>query len=615
MVHLIDFAASHDGVTPSQPRCVWGTPRYVLTAYDVGQVCPIIMQAEAAARAGAWVVGYVCYEAAPAFDAALQVCPPLQTSNAVPLVWFAVHDAPLTSGDSASASASESAPHIVWDTAPLNALDTFADALAHIQSGIAQGTYYQVNYTTALWGRLQAGTASTLFAALQRAQPGGYAALLDIAVDAAVDAASAHQVLSLSPELFFDWRADANGQGPILTRPMKGTAARGRTPAQDAHQAALLGRSAKERAENVMIVDLLRNDLSRIATAHSVRVERLFHVQALPTVWQMTSDVQAHTRPGTRLVDVFRALFPCGSVTGAPKVQAMRAIAALEGQPRGVYCGALGWLRPDGQGGMAATFNVPIRTLELRGTRVRYNVGSGIVWGADTQAEWREWHAKRAFVERASAPFELLETLALDEGTLRQCALHLARMQGAAAHFGYPWDEACITACLQSLIAQHPHGLWRVRLLLNAHGQPQAQAFALTATPQPVRLKLAPRPLSNAHSEFVHYKTTRRAHYAAFAPDAASGVFDTLLYNEAGEITETTFGNVAALLDGRWVTPALSSGLLPGVGRALALQHGRVIEQVLRLREDVPRVQAWAFINSLRGWLSAELVQDEAIAS
>jgi para-aminobenzoate synthetase/4-amino-4-deoxychorismate lyase len=386
---------------------------------------------------------------------------------------------------------------------------------------------------------------------------------------------------------------------------MKGTAARGATPQDDAAQAAHLRNSPKERAENVMIVDLLRNDLSRIAQPHSVRVPRLFHTEALPTVWQMTSDVAATTRTGTRLQDVFAALFPCGSVTGAPKVQAMRTIAQLEDGPRGVYCGAVGLLRPAAGGGLHATFNVPIRTVELQGSEARCGIGSGIVWGADANAEWREWAAKRAFVERASEPFDLLETLRLEDGAYRHLPEHLARMEQAAAHFGVPWDATAVHQCLQVLAGSHPQGAWRTRLLLCAAGTPRAEAFALAPTPEPVLLRLAQRPLAQAHGEFVRHKTTRRAHYAAFAPQEP-GLFDTVLWNEEGEITEGTFGNIAMLLDGRWVTPPLACGLLPGVGRAVALRDGRVIEAVVRL-QDLPRVQGWAFINSLRGWLQARL--------
>jgi para-aminobenzoate synthetase/4-amino-4-deoxychorismate lyase len=368
-----------------------------------------------------------------------------------------------------------------------------------------------------------------------------------------------------------------------------------------------------------MIVDLLRNDLSRIAQPHSVQVPVLFHTQALPAVWQMTSDVHARTRPGTTLVDVFAALFPCGSITGAPKVRAMQAIAQLEAGPRGVYCGAVGVVRPDpsaGPGAVRATFNVPIRTLVLQGEQVRCGIGSGITAGAEADAEWREWQHKRAFAVRASAPFALLETLALHGGQWHHLADHLARLQRAAVHFNYPWDAAAVQQCLHSVAGAHPQGAWRVRLLVDAAGLAQAQAFALQATPEPVRLQLAARAFTEAHSEFVRHKTTRRAHYAAFAPDASSapGVFDTVLWNEAGEITESTFGNLAMLLDGRWVTPPLSCGLLPGVGRAVALREGRVQEAVVRLH-DLPRVQGWAFINSLRGWLAAQLTQLTQLAA
>jgi para-aminobenzoate synthetase/4-amino-4-deoxychorismate lyase len=386
---------------------------------------------------------------------------------------------------------------------------------------------------------------------------------------------------------------------------MKGTAPRGATPEQDAANAAELRASPKERAENVMVVDLLRNDLSRIAEPQSVQVPRLFHTQALPAVWQMTSDVVARTRAGTSLWDVFAALFPCGSVTGAPKAAAMAAIRAIEAEPRGMYCGALGVVRPGAHGGVHATFNVPIRTLVVSGNTACCGVGSGITAGSTPEAEWQEWQHKRAFLERASAPFELLETLALEEGSLRHADRYLARMGEAAAHFGFPWDPHAVRQELQIVALQHLRGTWRVRLLLGSDGVARAEAFVLHATPEPVRLQLANRPIGEAHGEFVRHKTTRRAHYEAFAPQDAS-VFDTVLYNAAGEITECTRGNVAMLLGGRWVTPPLACGLLPGVGRALALEGGQVQEAVVCM-EDAPRVQAWAFVNSLRGWLPATL--------
>lgn len=597
----IDFADPHDSAAP-RLRHSFGVPRQWLIATAPGQVRAVLAAVQAAAEQGAWCVGALSYEAASAFD------PALRTHAADgPLAWFAVYGAPESAPVPSAAMAPAAAPTLHWHTLPERA--TFDAALAQIHQSIAAGEYYQVNYTAQTQASVEASgtgaadTAHALFAALQRAQPGGYAALLDM---------GQRQVLSVSPELFFDWRSQGEGNaegGDILTRPMKGTAPRGATPAQDAANAAALRASPKERAENVMIVDLLRNDLSRIAQPHSVQVPVLFHTQALPAVWQMTSDVQARTRPGTTLADVFAALFPCGSITGAPKVRAMQAIAQLEPGPRGMYCGAVGVVRPDesaGPGAIHATFNVPIRTLVLQGDQVRCGIGSGITSGAEADAEWCEWQHKRAFAVRASAPFELLETLALDGGQFRHLSEHLERLQRAAAHFNDPFDANAVQHCLHALADAHPQGAWRVRLLVDAAGQPRAQAFALQATPEPVRLQLAPRAFAEAHSEFVRHKTTRRAHYAAFAP-TAPGVFDTVLWNEAGEITESTFGNIAMLLDGRWVTPPLHCGLLPGVGRAVALREGRMQEAVVRV-EDVPRVQAWAFLNSLRGWVAAKLV-------
>ena len=614
-ISLIDFTQALEGA-PERLRHAFGVPRQVCVAHTLAEVRGVLDAVHAAARRGQWCVGQVRYEAAPAFDAALQT-----HAADGPLAWFGIYDAPLP-WPAPAAPGTTVAAQVAWtDGVPRADFDA---AMARIHQAICDGDLYQVNYTAPFHGDLH-GCPEALFAALQRAQPGGYAAHIH---------AGDEQILSVSPELFFDWRevteeADGlggTGEGEILARPMKGTAPRGRTPAQDEANAEHLRTAPKERAENVMIVDLLRNDISRIATPHSVHVPALFATQALPTVWQMTSDVRARTRPGTTLTDVFAALFPCGSVTGAPKVRAMQMIRAVEPAPRGVYCGAVGVVRPagppgaDGRHAVAATFNVPIRTVVLRraaardGTRdgdgqtlhATCGVGSGITADAQPDAEWSEWRHKRAFVERASMPFEMVETLGLHDGKFLHADLHMRRMGEAAAHFGFVWSVHAARQELQIASLRHLDGKWRVRLLLAADGQFKFEVFALQPTAVPVRLQLADRPFAEAHSEFVRYKTTRRAHYAAFAPAAGSGVFDTVLWNEAGEITETTFGNIAALVDGRWITPPLACGLLPGVGRAVALAEGRVTEAVLRV-EDVPRVQAWAFVNSLRGWLDATL--------
>ncbi|MET3493053.1 para-aminobenzoate synthetase/4-amino-4-deoxychorismate lyase [Variovorax boronicumulans] len=589
MQTLIDFAEPQgDGST--RLRVAFGAPSQVLAAHAPDEVRAVLETVEALSRQGRWCVGYLRYEAAAAFDPAFAVH---VAGDDGPLAWFGVHDA-------AQPWPEPDAPDVEVPTADWQAgvsREAFDRNMRAIHRAIGDGELYQLNYTAPLRALFH-GDARGWFMALRRAQPDGYAAFIDTGDE---------QVLSVSPELFFDWRGDR-----ILARPMKGTAPRGATQAEDEALALRLRTEPKERAENVMIVDLIRNDLSRVAQPFSVRVPRLFHTEALPTVWQMTSDVEAQVRDGVSLVDVFSALFPCGSITGAPKVSAMRMIRDLELEARGVYCGAVGVVRPGGH----ATFNVPIRTVTLRGTEARCGIGSGITADARADAEWEEWRHKRAFLSPGSGragvsspamdSFELLETLALNDGMLRDAPSHLARMQKAAAHFGHPWNEARVAACLKRLGDAHATGSWRVRLLLDAHGQPRAEAFAMDAAPARVQLQLASRAFDEAESEFSRFKTTRRAHYEAFAP-TASGVFDTLLWNRHGEITECTRGNIALRLDGRWVTPPLHCGLLDGIGRAQRLQSGQLAEAVVRV-DDLPRVQALAFVNSLRGWIDADLL-------
>ena len=597
----VDFGGGAEG-GPARLRCCFGAPRETWQALRPEDVRRVLDAAHAAAEAGAWCLGYVRYEAAAAFDKAL-------VSHAAdgPLAWFAAFDTALPWQDPMSTeNASAAMADIAWNEDWTGT--QYASAIETLVEAIGRGDFYQVNYTgqvRAEWSVApddRSRLAAALFSRLQQAQPGGYAMLLNT---------GAERILSVSPELFFDWR-----EGQLLARPMKGTAARGFDPGDDAARAEALCSSPKERAENVMIVDLLRNDMSRVATPFSVQVPRLFHAQALPTVWQMTSDVTAGTRPGVTLSDVFAALFPCGSVTGAPKAQAMQAIRALEPGPRGIYCGALGVLQPGG----AATFNVPIRTLTLTHAapdlcRARYGVGSGITAGSLAVAEWNECRQKQAFVRRASRSFSLLETLRLEDGQWQHWdgpAGHAARLARAALHFGFPWHAAA-QAQLAQLMAeaaqQHAVGSFRVRLQWHRQGHGELTFFPQPAAPSSVVLALAETPfafaLDPAERDFVQFKTSWRAHYEAYAP-TQSGVFDTILWNVRGELTECTRGNLALLRRGVWYTPPLQCGLLGGVGRGLALAQGRVQEALLTV-DDLARADGLAFINSLRGWLPATL--------
>ncbi|HEY6895961.1 MAG TPA: chorismate-binding protein [Rhodocyclaceae bacterium] len=570
---MIDFP---DG--PGRLRRALLRPEQCWQAWQPDDVAGVIAAAEAAARDGRWVVGFVAYEAAAAFDAALQTHAP---HPALPLAAFAAYG-PAAEGPPPPGEFHCSPWRPEIDEA------RFAADVAAIREAISDGAYYQSNHTTRLRSAF-AGDGGALFAALQAAQPGGYGIHLD---------GGEWQILSVSPELFFDWTA----AGTLMTRPMKGTAARGGDPTGDAAAREQLAASAKDRAENLMIVDLLRNDLSRLAVTGSVRVPALFELEALPTAWQMTSTVSCQTRPGTTLVDVFRALFPCGSITGAPKVAAMRAIAAREVSPRGAYCGAIGVIRPGGH----ASFNVGIRTVTLFPTvgRAECGIGSGITLDSETAAELAEWGVKTRFLHRASAGFQLLETLRLEDGVYPRGDAHLRRMRAGAEYFGFPWDDARAAAALAALAEQHGHGAWRVRLLLDRRGDATAAAYPLEATSAEARVALATQPIAGDPA-FLRHKTTERSAYDAFASPA--GVFDTLLWNGRGEITEFTRGNVVLELDGRRVTPPLACGLLPGVLRAELLARGDVVEAVVR-REDLARATGLWFVNSLRGQIPARLL-------
>ncbi|MDE2400334.1 MAG: chorismate-binding protein [Burkholderiales bacterium] len=625
LVALVDFPPRPDTGEVDQPnpqgtqrppqerqRHAFGPALHWLVATEPSQVASVIDTAHEYARQGHWCLGWVAFEAASAFDAALPVLPP-QTGE--PLAVFAVFDHAHPWPEAVFAA--QPMPLAAWQTQPWQSPlspATFKTQVGAIHELIRNGEVYQINLTTTLNSALTPGASTTplaYFEALHRSQPKGYAAYLDTATlppTPETGGAPSH-VLSVSPELFFHWQ-----DGRITTRPMKGTAARGATQQADADAARHLQTSAKERAENLMIVDLLRNDLSRIAEVGSVQVPSLFDVQALPTVWQMTSTVQARTRADLRLSDIFAALFPCGSVTGAPKRRAMHHIAALEGAPRGLYCGAMGLMTPGGE----VTFNVPIRTVVLHlqpgGWQAHCGIGSGITLDATAEAEAQEWQQKQAFLRRAAQPFDLLESLRLDHGHITRLTRHLERLTRAAAHFNFPLDEASIHDALARQSHILPHGVHKIRLRVDAHGQVlcDANPLAPTATDAPpIRVNLACQPMPPA-DEFIAHKTTHRLAYAPFTPPP--GCFDTLLWNPNGEITEFTIGNVAVQLQGdaTWYTPPLSAGLLPGVMRETLLAEGRLQERTLTL-DDVRQAQGLALINSVRGWLDVVLAPTQKI--
>jgi len=496
----------------------------------------------------------------------------------------------------------------------------FEEAIGAIHGALRAGESYQVNFTYRL-GFDTFGTPVGLYRRLRARQPVPYGALIALPGD--------HWVLSCSPELFVE-KAGAT----LRARPMKGTAPRlPDDPVTDRGMAEFLANDPKNRAENVMIVDLLRNDLSRVAETGSVKVPALFSVEPYASVWQMTSTVEARLRAQTSFAEVLRALFPCGSITGAPKHRTMQLIDALESTPRGLYTGAIGWLDAAADvsdaAGAARTvcgdfcLSVAIRTLTLEaaiagtgGRRGSMGVGAGIVLDSVPADEYAECQLKASFLTDADPGFALFETMyATREDGVRHLDRHLARLSASAAWLGFRFDEAELRARIgaqrDALPAAMPH---RVRLALARNGAVQIVAAPLTPLADPVvGVLLAPDhgfAATKASDTLLQHKTTCRAEYdRGWRSAEALGAFDTLFFNERGELTEGGRSNVFVQLEGRWWTPPLSSGVLPGVMRAVLLEDPALhaAERVLT-RADVLNAQALQVCNALRGAVPARIV-------
>jgi para-aminobenzoate synthetase/4-amino-4-deoxychorismate lyase len=457
----------------------------------------------------------------------------------------------------------------------------FEAKVKRIKDLIRRGDTYQVNYTYRLGAGMNLDPWE-FFLQLVAAQEAPYGAFVDT---------GEWVIGSASPELFFQLDGDN-----IVCRPMKGTAARGLTQAQDQAQAEALRASEKERAENVMIVDMVRHDLGRVAVAGSVTVPHLFAVEKYPTVWQMTSTIEART--SASLSDIFHALFPPASITGAPKVKTMEIIAQLEPSPRRIYTGAIGFIAP----GRRAQFNVAIRTLLLdrRTGRAEYSVGGGITWGSQPEAEWQECRNKARILTTWIPAFSLLETMlwTREEGYFLQ-GRHLERLEQSALYFGFKLDLPAVRLALGQLAAGFARTRQKVRLVVTKEGRVRLEAEALPSPdPTPPRVTVAPGPLDPANP-FLYHKTTNRGLYEA-ARTACPGYDDVLLFNEKGEVTESTIANLAVEIEGKLCTPPVQCGLLPGTLRAELLERGELVERVIMSKEVLrsPRV---FLLNSMRG--------------
>ncbi len=484
----------------------------------------------------------------------------------------------------------------------------FTEAIRRIRDYIAAGDTYQVNYTYRL--RFDTyGSLVKLYARLRARQRVPYGALVALPDGGAV--------LSFSPELFVRHEA-----GKLLARPMKGTAPASGDDAVDEERSRALSSDTKNRAENLMIVDLLRNDLGRVAVTGSVEVPALFEVRRYGTVLQMTSTVQARLREDASLEEVFAALYPCGSITGAPKRRSMEIIHELEPSARGIYTGAIGWFDPPAAGS-ANTFgdfclSVPIRTLALGAPegdtrKGELGVGAGIVYDSDAASEYAECQLKARFLTGLPNEFEIFETLraSWDDGC-RHVEQHLDRLAASCRYFGYPFDYGAARAALNEACLALPHGqLHRLRLAVAPGGALTVQAAPITPLGEPVALLLA-QESTHSGDVFLRHKTSVRSRYdAAWRAAEAQGAFDALFFNERGELTEGGRSNVFLRFGSEWITPPLSSGLLPGVMRGVLLQAPawRASEQLIT-REMLAEADDIVVCNALRGPLRAVLLDD-----
>lgn len=530
---------------------------------------------------GLHAAGYLSYEAGHALEPTLT--PLVAAHTDAPLLWFGLFRGfEEIAASNVEAMLPDAAGAWIGSPAPDISRAGYDLAMARVQGLIEAGDIYQANLTFGATVKT-VGHPLALYAGLRSRAQAGYGGVIHTGSD---------WMLSLSPELFF-----ACDGASIQTRPMKGTAVRCDDPQADRAAADALNSDPKQCAENLMIVDLLRNDLSRIAVPGSVAVPELFRVETYPTVHQMTSTVTGDLAEGLDAVDIIKAIYPCGSITGAPKIRAMEAIAEIETAPRGVYTGSIG--RIDA-GGVSAAFNVAIRTLHLNSDTARIGLGSGIVADSMPGDEWAECLAKGAFIA-SPRRFDLIETMAFDpvDGIAR-LERHLLRMKNSAAALGFEFDRHAARNELQAATF-HLRERRKLRLLLGRSGAMTVETRPMPDIPQdPVTVALAALPVDASDFRLRH-KTTDRRFYDAARP----GVFEILFALPDGQLTEGSFTNIFVSDGNMLLTPPLLHGLLGGVLRAELIETGKAREADLRAHD----LDAGFFIgNSLRGLLPAKLV-------
>ena len=558
---VIDFRALGERYTFTQPI-------KELKTRNVAEVAALLAQVESYQEQGYYVVGYVSYEAAPAFEEKLAVHPaPLLGEY---LLYFTVHD-----------SVEKSSIPLTYDEVDMpsnwqevTSKKEYEKAIAQIHHHLRQGDTYQVNYTV----QLKQDISANPFAIYNRMvveQEAGYNAYVEHDEMA---------VISMSPELFFE-----QNDRELITRPMKGTTKRGLTDQEDLDQAAWLEEDPKNRSENMMIVDLLRNDMNRLSEVGSEHVERLCQVEQYSTVWQMTSTIKSQVRSDVDLVEIFRSLFPCGSITGAPKIATMEIIKNLEPQARGVYCGTIGILLPNGR----RIFNVAIRTIQLHKGQAIYGVGGGITWDSTWESEYREVHQKAAVLYRKQVPFQLITTGKISQNHLLFKEEHIERLRKASRYFAYPFNPEYLRQRIDAECQTcHEEKDYRLKISISKSGDIDfCRQELIPLSPAFCQAQLCLQETS-LQTPFTYFKTTYRPHLTI-------GKQEKIYHNEKGELLETSIGNLVLQIAGKLYTPPINLGILPGIYRQHLLEIGQVEEKVLTL-EELAQAEAIYGCNAVR---------------
>lgn len=557
---------------------VFQNPQQIITTKNINEVCEALGNVETLVNDKKWhAVGFVSYEAASAFDSALQT---FELKN-FPLIWFGLYENLKNLKSLKSLTSQTNPTNQTWQ--PNIKKEDYNNAIQKIKDYIANGKTYQVNYTMRLVADFEIEPWS-LFTHLAQSQ-NKYAAFIET---------DDFAICSASPELFFDLDGDV-----ITSKPMKGTIKRGRTTQEDLTNSDWLRASEKNRAENVMIVDMIRNDLGKIAQLGSVHVPELFAIEKYSTVFQMTSTVQAKTN--VSVTDIFSALFPCASITGAPKISTMKIINELETSPRKIYTGSIGYISPNRQ----ASFNVSIRTvlIDKKNKTAEYGVGGGIVWDSEDKDEYEEALLKAKVLTNPPQPeFSLFETLlwSPDEGYFLM-EKHLARLKDSAYYFGFEFSTEEVEKYLNEIVVDKLK-IQRVKIILDENGNLTSEVKDFSLGQKTFKVCLASKPV-NSNYFFLFHKTTHRRVYEKAMK---AGFDDVLLFNEKDQLTEFTIGNLVVESNGEFFTPPIACGLLAGTFREHLLESRKIEEKII-YKHEINNFDKIYLINSLRKWVEVKL--------